>query len=38
MDMLLAEWRLEGGDADSVTGATVGYGSGDAQELDKSYD
>ena len=38
MDMLLTEWRLEGGDASSITGVTVDYGSGDVQELDKSYD
>lgn len=38
MDLLLTEWRLEGGDADGIKRVTIEYSPNDVREAQQSYD
>lgn len=38
LDLMLTEYRLEGGDAASIEGVTVDYGNGEKSELDRAYE
>lgn len=38
MDLLLTQWKLEGGDVDGISKVLVDYGNDDVREAQKSYD
>ena len=38
MDLLLTEWRLEGGDVSGISRVTIEYSLGDVREAQQSYD
>lgn len=38
LNLMLTEYRLEGGDASAIEGVTADYGNGTVEDLQKSYD